>query len=293
MGASGALPFLLFQFDRSYTGRRPCARCGTPVSGRRHASCLPPMAGDGSGYSLPPYADASSGSSASIGLLLAISAHLYRVEYRLMESPKRTDRARGRPAATHRPGEPAPPVAPATSDQRSCFDRGADAPRWGAGRAIAPKRRARSQSSRASLRRSAWTDTARVVEEFRIVKRNIMFPWQSPGLSSGGEPAAGARHGDEFPPARRQDVLLDQSGARRSPPRKISRPSCSTPMHCMGVLRGAGDSAAARFYGSAERERRLDEVLGSRPICRTWSCSLQGPPGPHVPERAGGRGARP
>src|SRR4029077_1202155 len=24
-----------------------------------------------------------------------------------------------------------------------------------------------------------WTTTARVVEEFRIVKRNIMFPWQS------------------------------------------------------------------------------------------------------------------
>jgi len=183
---------------------------------------------------------------------------------------------------------PVPPVMPPASEARSA----ASDARPLAGAPVAPLRQSvvldRNHLARAGIM-MPWIDAARVVEEFRIVKRNIMVPWQSPDY-----PRAALR-----PP---RIIMVTRSSPREG------KTFCSINLSLAfaaeanlttilldadalhgGVAKLLQLPQQPGFTDLLTRERRLDEVLIQTDLPNLIVLP-PGPPGPHVPELLHGKG---
>ena len=193
-----------------------------------------------------------------------------------------------RAAALLREGGQQNPAAPTTSDARPV----ANEARLPPGSPITSLRQNvvldRNHLARTGIM-MPWTATARVVEEFRIVKRNIMAPWQSPDY-----PRAANR-----PP---RLVMVTSSRPREG------KTFCSINLALAfaaeenlttilldadavhgGVARLLQLPPQPGFTDLLIRERRLDEVLVQTDLPNLVVLP-PGPPGPHVPELLHGKG---
>ncbi len=184
--------------------------------------------------------------------------------------------------------KPTVPAPPTTSDARPVSSDARLAP----GAPVAPLRQSivldRNHLARTGIM-MPWTATARVVEEFRIVKRNIMAPWQSPDY-----PRAANR-----PP---RIVMVTSSRPREG------KTFCSVNLALAfaaeenlttilldadalhgGVAKLLQIPSQPGFTDLLSRERRLDEVLIQTDLPNLVVLP-PGPPGPHVPELLHGKG---
>jgi protein-tyrosine kinase len=186
-----------------------------------------------------------------------------------------------------------PGGAPATGDARqAASDLRSDA-RPPAGAPMAAPLRQSVVLDRNHLARTGvmmpWTATARVVEEFRIVKRNIMASWQSPEHSR--------------PMNRSPRVVMVTSSRPRE-----GKTFCSINLALAfaaeehlttilldadalhtGVIKMLQLPAQPGFTDLLTRERRLEEVLIQTDLPNLVVLP-PGPHGPHVPELLHGKG---
>jgi protein-tyrosine kinase len=186
---------------------------------------------------------------------------------------------------------PAPPAAPRTSEARSAASE-ARSPAIAPPAPSAPLRQSvvldRNQLARTGIM-MPWTATAQVVEEFRIVKRNIMSPWQAPDY-----PRAPNR-----PP---RIVMVTSSRPREGKTfcsinlalAFAAEENLTTILLDADALHGGVSKVLQLppepgFTDLLTRERRLDEVLIQTDLPNLVVLP-PGPPGPHVPEMLHGKG---
>ena len=183
---------------------------------------------------------------------------------------------------------PAPPVAPATSDARSASIEA----RSRVGAPVAPLRQSvvldRNHLARAGIM-MPWTDTARVVEEFRIVKRNIMFPWQSPAYPrAANRPPRLVMVTSSRPREGKTFCSINLALAFAAEENLTTILLDADALHG-GVAKLLQVPPQPGFTDLLTSERRLDEVLIQTDLPNLVVLP-PGPPGPHVPELLHGRG---
>ncbi len=147
----------------------------------------------------------------------------------------------------------------------------------------------RTQLARAGIM-MPWTATARVVEEFRIVKRNIMAPWQAPTYPRAGNrpprivmvTSARPREGKTF-------CAINLALAFAAEENLTTILLDSDALHA-GVAKMLQLPTQPGFTDLLTRERRLEEVLIQTDLPNLVVLP-PGPHGPHVPELLHGKGA--
>ena len=134
-----------------------------------------------------------------------------------------------------------------------------------------------------------WTATARVVEEFRIVKRNIMSPWQSPDLSPGGEPAARVVMVTSSRPREGKTFCSINLALAFAAEENLTTILLDADALHTGVAKLLQIPTQPGFTDLLTSEHRLEEVLIQTDLPNLVVLP-PGPHGPHVPELLHGQG---
>ena len=134
-----------------------------------------------------------------------------------------------------------------------------------------------------------WTDTARVVEEFRIVKRNIMLPWQSPDYPrAANRPPRVIMVTSSRPREGKTFCSINLALAFAAEENLTTILLDADALHG-GIAKLLQLPAQPGFTDLLTRERRLEEVLIQTDLPNLVVLP-PGPPGPHVPELLHGKG---
>ncbi len=134
-----------------------------------------------------------------------------------------------------------------------------------------------------------WTATARVVEEFRIVKRNIMAPWQSPDYArAANRPPRIVMVTSSRPREGKTFCSINLALAFAAEENLTTILLDADALHG-GVAKLLQIPSQPGFTDLLIRERRLDEVLVQTDLPNLVVLP-PGPPGPHVPELLHGKG---
>jgi protein-tyrosine kinase len=183
---------------------------------------------------------------------------------------------------------PVPPVAPATGEARAA----AGDVRAPAGAPAAPLRQSvvldRNHLARAGIM-MPWTATARVVEEFRIIKRNIMAPWQVPDYPrTVNRPPRIIMVTSSRPREGKTFCSINLALAFAAEENLTTVLLDADALHA-GVAKLLQLPQQPGFTDLLTRERRLDEVLIQTDLPNLIVLP-SGPAGPHVPELLHGKG---
>jgi protein-tyrosine kinase len=180
------------------------------------------------------------------------------------------------------------PAAPTASDARPVSSEARLPP----GAPVAPLRQSvvldRNHLARTGIM-MPWTATARVVEEFRIVKRNIMARWQSPDYPrAANRPPRVVMVTSSRPREGKTFCSINLALAFAAEENLTTILLDADALHG-GVAKLLQLPPQPGFTDLLIRERRLDEVLVQTDLANLVVLP-PGPPGPHVPELLHGKG---